>query len=396
MRPPCWSTTISPSPILWRMAFRVLFAAYGLFGPSQIDGAFFYDSRLFSERCFRPSQINGTFFRDSRLFSERCFRLREVSGQLTASRLSVGKASCLGVTIVIFLVMRIIPGDVLFVVFGEEGGGSVREVDRERIEDQLGLNKPLYQQYGNWIKDIFTGTLGKSFWRANTVADLIKRRGPITAEIAIMAVIISWLVGLPAGIISALKQNSVVDYLSRFLTILFLAIPNFWVGAVIVLVLLKAFSWHSPLGIITIWDDPVGNMQIVLGPAIVLGLSTSAYIARMTRSSLLEVIREDYIRTARAKGLTERMVMLRHALRNALLPVVTLSGILLGYLLGGSVAVELAFGVPGLGTSLIQAFTDRDYVVIQNLVLLYATVFVVINLLIDLSYGWLDPRIRFN
>ena len=301
-----------------------------------------------------------------------------------------------GVTVVIFLVMRIIPGDVLFVVFGEEGAGRVKEADRERIEAQLGLNQPLYRQYADWMKDVFTGKLGQSFWRANTVADLIKRRGPLTAEMAIMAVIISWLVGLPTGILSALKQDSVLDYVSRFVTILFLAVPNFWVGAMVFLVLLQTFSWRAPLGIINLWDNPWENMQIVLGPAIVLGLSSSAYIARMTRSAFLEVIREDYVRTARAKGLMERVVVYRHALRNAMLPILTLSGILFGYLLGGSVAVELAFGVPGLGTALIQAFSDRDFIVIQNLVLLYGAVFVAVNLLIDLSYAWLDPRIRYT
>jgi peptide/nickel transport system permease protein len=163
-----------------------------------------------------------------------------------------------------------------------------------------------------------------------------------------------------------------------------------------VVLALIAFNYRPPLGIIYLWDDPQGNLQIVLGPGIVLGLSTAAYIARMARTTLLEVIRDDYIRTARAKGLAERIVVLRHALHNALLPVITLSGVLFGLLLGGSVAVELAFAVPGLGTALVQAFTERDFVVVQNLVLLYGLIFVLVNLLIDVAYAWLDPRIKYS
>ena len=246
------------------------------------------------------------------------------------------------------------------------------------------------------MKDVFTGKMGESFWRGDSVSELIIRRGPLTAEIAIVAVLVSWIIGLPVGILGAIKQNSLADYVSRFLTIIFLAVPSFWVAILVVVVSLLAFNYRPPLGIIQIWEDPITNLQIVIAPGIVLGLATSAYIARMARTTLLEVIRDDYVRTARAKGLPERLVVLRHALRNALLPVLTLSGVLFGLLLGGSVAVETAFTVPGLGTALVQAFTERDFVVVQNLVLLYGIIFVLVNLSIDVMYAVLDPRIRYD
>lgn len=302
----------------------------------------------------------------------------------------------IGLTIIIFLVMRILPGDVLTVMFGEEGTLQLSEEDRTRIIASLGLDKPIHLQYVDWLKDIVTLKLGQSFWRSSSVMDLIKSRGPITLEIAIVSVILSWVIGLPVGILAAMKRNSVLDYAGRFFSILFLAIPNFWLGTLIVLVLVLSFQWKAPLEVINIWEDPWQNLQIVWGPALVLGIGQAAYVSRMARSALLETIHEDYIRTARAKGLAERMVIARHALRNAIMPVITLSGVLLGFLIGGSVAVEQAFGVPGLGRTLVFAFLERDYVVIQNLVLLYGIIFVVTNLLVDISYAWIDPRIRYS
>lgn len=310
-------------------------------------------------------------------------------------RLLYAIPTVIGVSIIIFLAMRVVPGDPVVVMFGDEPE-LIRPEDRAKIEADLGLSDPLPVQYLNWLKDIGTGKLGVSFWRGDTVADLIKRRGPITVEIAILAIILAWVVGVPVGILSALHQNSWADYVARFLTVLFLAIPSFWLASLAVLLLLLVWGWAAPLGVIDIWDDPIKNLQIVMRPAIILGLAVSAYIARMTRSTLLEVIREDYIRTARAKGLRERMVVWRHALRNTMLPVVTLSGVLFGFMLGGSVVLEQAFSVPGLGRAMVEAFVDIDYIVIQNLVLLYGVVFVVINLLIDISYAWLDPRIRYS
>jgi peptide/nickel transport system permease protein len=209
-------------------------------------------------------------------------------------------------------------------------------------------------------------------------------------------VLVSWIVGLPVGIISAFRPNSLTDNVARSLSILFLAIPGFWLGMLIVLALLFWFNYKAPLLVVHLWQDPWTNLQLVVGPAIVLGLGQGAYIARMSRSCLLEVIREDYVRTARSKGVVEWLVVIRHALPNALLPVITLSGILMGFVLGGSVAIEQAFGVPGLGRTLVTAVIERDISVVQNLVFLYGIIFIIINVLVDLSYAWLDPRIRYQ
>ena len=302
----------------------------------------------------------------------------------------------IGVSVIIFVVLRVIPGDPLVAILGVEGHAQMKPEDRVRIMADLGLSDPLPVQYGRWLVDIGAGRLGKSFFRGDTVADLILHRGPISAEIAFLSFIISWLVGLPVGILSAFKPNSLPDSVARSLSVLFIAIPGFWLGMLVVLALLFWFGYKAPILIVHFWQDPWQNFQIVIGPALVLGLAQGAYIARMSRSCLLEVIGEDFVRTARAKGLRERLVVLRHALPNALLPVVTISGVLLGFVLGGSVAVEQAFGVPGLGRALVVAVIERDIIVVQNLVLLYAVIFVAVNVLVDLSYAWLDPRIRYG
>ncbi len=300
-----------------------------------------------------------------------------------------------GVSVIIFLALQVIPGDPVSVMFGEQAI-TVRPEDRLKIEEELGLHGSLVSQYGKWVDDIFTGGLGNSFWRDDTILDIIKRRGPLTVEITIIAFAVAWIVGLPVGIFSALRQNTLLDYIARFITILFLAVPAFWLASLIVLLLVLKWGYGHPLGVINLWDDPLKNLEIVWGPAVVMGMGAAAYIARMTRSTLLEVIREDYVRTARAKGLTERVVVVRHALRNTMLPVITLSGVIFGLMLGGTVVVEQAFNVPGLGKGLVEAMQDLDYPVIRSLVLLYGAVFVVINLLTDLSYAWLDPRIRYS
>jgi len=313
-----------------------------------------------------------------------------------ARRALFALATLAGVSVIIFVVLRVLPGDPLVAILGVEGIAKMTPADRVRIMHDLGLSDPLAVQYVHWLKDIATGQLGKSFFRGDTVAELILRRGPISAEIGVLALIVSWLVGLPIGILSAIKPNSVLDNIARSLAILFIAIPGFWLGMLIVLALLFWFGYKAPIIIVQAWDSPWQNLQIVVGPAIVLGLAQGAYIARMSRSCLLEVIHEDYVRTARAKGVLERRVVLSHALPNALLPVITISGVLLGFVLGGSVAVEQAFGVPGLGRALVTALIERDIIVVQNLVLLYAVIFVAVNLLVDLSYALLDPRIRYG
>jgi peptide/nickel transport system permease protein len=311
-------------------------------------------------------------------------------------RLAFGALTVAGVSIVVFLVLRVLPGDPLVAIFGMEGFTKLTVAERARYMAQLGLSDPLPVQYLHWIRDIVTGSFGHSFFRAESVAEMIGRRGPLTAEIALMSVVLSWIVGIPVAIVSALKPNSLGDNVSRFFSILFLAVPGFWLGMLIVLALLFWFGYRAPLAGASLFVEPWRNLQIVIGPAVVLGLGQAAYIARMARSSLLEVIREDYVRTARAKGLNRRRVISLHALPNALLPVVTLSGILLGFVLAGSIPVERAFGTPGLGYSMFTAVNERDIFVMQNLVFLYAVVFVMLNILIDVAIAWLDPRIRYQ
>ena len=302
----------------------------------------------------------------------------------------------IGVSLIIFVVLRILPGDPLVAILGVEGHAKMDPADRAVLMRDLGLSDSLPVQYVRWMRDIATGELGKSFFRGDTVRDLILHRGPLSAEIAVLALIISWLVGLPVGILSAIRPNGWADAVVRTLSVLFIAVPGFWLGLLIVLALLFWFGYKAPIIIVQLWENPWQNFQLIIGPAMVLGLAQGAYIARMARSCLLEVIREDYVRTARAKGTAERSVVMRHALPNALLPVITISGVLLGFVLGGSVAVEQAFGVPGLGRALVVAIVERDIVVVQNLVLLYAGIFVLVNVLVDMSYAWLDPRIRYQ
>jgi peptide/nickel transport system permease protein len=311
-------------------------------------------------------------------------------------RLAFGALTAVGVSIVVFVIMRILPGDPLVAIFGPEGLTKLTEEQRASYMAELGLSDPLYVQYFRWVGDIASGEFGRSFFRSESVAEMILRRGPLTAEIGLLSVVLSWIVGIPVAIISALRPNTLGDAVSRFMSILFLAIPGFWLGMLIVLGLLFGFGYRAPLASATLLDDPLTNLQIVVGPALVLGLGQAAYIARMARSSLLEVIREDYVRTARAKGFGRHRVIMRHALPNALLPVITLSGILLGFVLAGSIPVERAFGTPGLGYAMFTAVNERDVFVMQNLVFLYAIVFVLLNILIDITIAWIDPRIRYQ
>jgi peptide/nickel transport system permease protein len=313
-----------------------------------------------------------------------------------ARRLAFGALTVVGVSIMVFVIMRILPGDPLVALFGPEGYTKLSDAERANYMRELGLSDPLWVQYLAWIKDIAQGNFGRSFFRSESVADMLLRRGPLTAEIALLSVIISWVVGIPVAIVSALKPNTVADSVARFLSILFLAVPGFWIGMLIVLGLLFWFGYRAPLTGAALFVDPKANFELVIGPAVVLGLGQAAYIARMGRSALLEVIREDYVRTARAKGLNGKLVIAWHALPNALLPVITLSGVLMGLVLAGSVPVERAFATPGLGFAMFIAVSERDVFVMQNLVFLYATVFVLLNIAIDLTIAFLDPRIRLR
>ncbi len=311
-------------------------------------------------------------------------------------RLLLVVPTLLGVSLVIFVAMRLLPGDPLVAIFGLEGARRMTAEQRANLEEALGLRDPFVVQYGKWLRDIGTGEFGKSLLRGDSVTEFVVRRGPITLEIAILATLISWLVGFPVGIASVLRPNSWADHAGRMFSILFVAIPSFWLGLVAVLALILWFDYKAPILPVYPWEDLRKNLEMVAGPALALGLGFAGFVARMVRSSLIEVIQEDFVRTARAKGVHEQLVIVRHALRNALLPVITWTSLFLGVALGGSVAVEKAFGVPGLGLTMIDAILDRDLPVVQNLVLLYAVVFVVVNLITDLSYAWLDPRIRYE
>ena len=301
-----------------------------------------------------------------------------------------------GVTVLIFTMMRVLPGDPLGSYFGIEAIQKFTPGQRAALMHSLGLDRPLVIQYGAWMGNVLTGDFGTSLFRSDSILATLGTRGPISAQIGVISVVISWVIGLPVGLLSALRPQSVSDTIANGFTVLFLAIPGFWLGLVIVAAGLTWFGYKAPVTAVQVWQDPWGNFQIIVGPAVVLGLGQAAFIARMARSSLLDVLREDYVRTARSKGLMEKLVLIRHALPNALLPVLTLSGILLGFVLGGSVAVEKAFAAPGLGKTMVSAAIDRDYNVVQNITLLYALIFVTVNLVVDILYGYLDPRIRFE
>lgn len=317
--------------------------------------------------------------------------------QYVLRRVLLAIPTVFGITVLIFLAMRVLPGDPIAVISSESSGNFVMTPDQlEAARHSLGLDKPLYVQYLSWMGDVARGNLGSSFWTQEHIADMILRRGPITAEIAVIALVFSWIVGLPLGIVSATRRNSWLDFFTRGTVTVFLAIPSFWIGLVVVLIGILLFTWRPPLTISYLWTDPVNNLEMVVGPGLALGLGLAASTARLTRSTFLETMNEDYVRTARAKGVRERVVLWHHVLRNAILPVVTASGLAFSGLLGGAVATETAFGVPGLGSLLVQGLNSRDWMLVQNLVLLYGLIVVAINLFVDLSYGWIDPRIRFH
>ena len=303
-----------------------------------------------------------------------------------------------GLTVLIFGAMRVLPGGGLgaFVV-DDMVSQQLTDVQIQAIKRELGLDRPLYIQYYTWIRDVFDGSFGYSQSRAGEpVRDLILSRGIISAEIGILAVLLSWVIGLPVGMLSAIKPNSIWDKLASTTTVLFLAVPNFWLGLLIVLAWVVFWGYHPPFVGVNLWVDPVANFKIIIGPTLVMATSMAAVIARMARSSLFEVLRQDYVKTAKSKGLAESVVIARHVLPNALMPVLTISGVMLGFVLGGSVAVEVAFTTPGLGRTIVQATIERDMNVVQSLVLLYGIIFVLVNLCIDILYSVLDPRIRIS
>ena len=316
-------------------------------------------------------------------------------------------------SILVFLSVRFIPGDVIDTMAARmaETGELAFNIDREALEHMLGLDVPVYVQYGRWtgvfptpdyvtkqshFNGLLQGTLGESLMSSFTVEEKIIGRLPVTIQLGVMAIVIGLLIALPVGIYSAMRQDTAADYLGRSIAILGLATPNFWLGLLVVLYPAIWWGWSPPMELIPLAEDPLGNLRMFLIPSLIVGTASAAATMRMTRTMMLEVLRQDYIRTAWAKGLRERVVVMRHAVKNALIPVVTLIGLQLPILIGGSVIMENIFNLPGLGRLMVVALKDRDYPVVSGVNLFFATAVVLFNLLIDLLYSYLDPRVRHD
>jgi peptide/nickel transport system permease protein len=300
----------------------------------------------------------------------------------------------LGVALVTFLLIRIIPGDVVELRYaGDRGAVSQEVIDKERA--RIGLDQPLWKQLGTWLWGMVRLDFGTSMWTGAPIWEEIRLRFALSLQVAIMATIVAVLLALPLGIIAALKQDTWIDYAVRIFSIAGLAMPSFWLGIVFILLLLIIFKWLPPMVYTPFWVDPWQNLQQLIWPALAVGYRYSAVATRMTRSAMLEVLREDYIRTARAKGLVRNLILWRHALKNAMLPVMTVVGVEFAFLIGGLVVTEQVFNLNGLGLLFVQAVSHRDYTLIQALVMLVAGIFIVMNFLLDVAYAWLDPRVRY-
>ena len=316
-------------------------------------------------------------------------------------------------TILVFLSVRFIPGDVIDVMMSRmEMYFNWDEFDREVLEQKLGLDVPVHLQYGRWIgvlpspdwvtgesryNGLLQGTLGQSLLRGQeAVEDRIFGRLPVTIELGVMAIVIGFVIALPVGIYSAIRQDTAVDYAGRSIAVIGLATPNFWLGMMVMIFPALWWGWSPPMELVSFTEDPLGNLGVFLIPSLILGTAMAAATMRMTRTMMLEVLRQDYIRTAWSKGLKEKVVVIRHALKNALIPVVTLIGLQLPILVGGAVIMENIFNLPGLGRLLLNALNDRDYPMVSGINLVFATGVVGINLFIDLFYAFLDPRVRYE
>jgi peptide/nickel transport system permease protein len=301
-------------------------------------------------------------------------------------------------SLLIFVIMRVIPGDVvLLIVGGEEEVQSLSQHDVDRIREELGLSDPLPVQYANWLWSMVNGEFGgRSLIDNESMAESIARRGPVTLQLALMTILIAWTVSIPLGVVAALYQNKWPDYLVRSLSIAGHAMPNFWLALVLIIALVLIFSWTPPIFYAHLWENPWDHMQKIIWPALILAWGFSSSLIRVTRSNMLESLRQDYVRTARSKGLPEKIVIVRHTLRNALMPVITLGGLELGALFSGSVILESIFGLPGLGQGIIGAASNRDYPVIQSLTMLLVVMMLSVNLLVDILYSFVDPRIRYS
>ena len=299
-------------------------------------------------------------------------------------------------SILVFLSVRFIPGDVIDVMEAASVGSGVK-IDREALEHMLGLDVPVYVQYGRWLGGIFRqGTLGESLFGGYAIEERILDRLPVTVELGVMAIVIGLVIALPVGIYSAIRQDTAADYLGRSIAIIGLATPNFWLATMVMLYPAIWWGWSPPMEWVSFTEDPLGNLGVFIIPSLILGTAASAATMRMTRTMMLEVLRQDYIRTAWSKGLKERVVIMRHAIKNALIPVVTLIGMQLPIVVGGAVIMENIFNLPGLGRLLLDALQRRDYPVVSGVNLVFATGVVGINLMIDLIYPYLDPRVRYS
>ena|SRR5688572_22210846 len=312
-------------------------------------------------------------------------------------RLLLMVPTLLGVATIVFLIMRVIPGDVaLLILGGDDGGGQMDPKALAAVRQQLGLDQPLIVQFGTWLWGVLQFDFGKSLWTGQPIVHELAIRLPLSLQLALMATFVSVLIAIPLGTLAAVRQDTWVDYAVRVISIGGLAIPSFWIGILCILFLVVYFGWGPPLEFTPPWVDPWVNLQMMVWPVVTVGYRYAAVTTRMTRSTVLEVLREDYIRTAWAKGLRERAVVVRHALKNSMLPVITLIGTEFAFLIGGLVVTETVFTLNGIGRFVVEAVAHRDYPVVQALVFLIAFSFVMVNLLVDLTYAWFDPRIRYR
>jgi peptide/nickel transport system permease protein len=307
-------------------------------------------------------------------------------------RLLLTIPALLGVTLLVSAMVRLLPGDAVALMLQDYNSYAK---DAEDLRAQLGLNRPFHEQYLGWIGGIARGDLGKSLRDQTPIRDELATRLPVTFELGILGMIVGLLIAIPLGVYSAVRQDTLSDYLARSGAIAMLAIPGFWLGTLAITLPSLWFRWSPPLRYTRLLDDPGKNLNQMILPAIILGIGLSGSLMRLTRAQMLEVLRQDYIRTARAKGLNERMTVFRHALQNAIIPVITLLGLQTTVLIGGAVVLESIFVLPGMGRYLLESLNNRDYPVVQAIVLIFAAVIIGVNLVIDLMYAWLDPRIRY-
>lgn len=311
-------------------------------------------------------------------------------------RLALGALTAWLVSLLIFAILRIAPGDVALMILSEEEDAIYSQEMVDALREELGLNRSLPEQYFVWLSDWVTLDWGVSLFNDHDVFQVFKEKLPVTLELSLVTVTISTVLGIPVGVIMALKQDSWIDYVLRVWALAGLSMPSFWTATLLLVGGVYFLNWRPPIGYVSIVEDPLRNMNQYLWPALILGYATMATKARMMRSTMLEVLRQDYIRTAHAKGLRFFVVVNRHALKNALIPVVTIVGVSIALIMGGSVIMERIFTLPGIGNFLVSGMQQRDYPVVQSLIMFFAMWIVFVNLVVDLTYGWLDPRIRFD